>query len=155
MSHFLEKETDVQLFLALAPALMIFFHHLPLQECIELRQDVESDVPEEHQEVEIFRAKRAIVVLLENSVSQLKLIAVFTIKLEKGEQEDDGPEKSSDVGKGLVKFLMGPGDVVTTSTFSEVELEVGVAGVDNIVVVDCGFNCFEAGNILVFLPGED
>ena len=35
MGHFLEEEADVKLFLALAPALVELFHHLPLQECIE------------------------------------------------------------------------------------------------------------------------
>ena len=50
---------------------------------------------------------------------------------------------------------MGPGDVVATGTLSKVELEVGVGGVDDIVVIDCSFDGFEARYVLVFLPGED
>ena len=48
MGYLLEEEADIQLFLALAPALMIFFHHFPLQKRIELCQDVKNNIPEEH-----------------------------------------------------------------------------------------------------------
>ena len=68
--------------MALLSTIVKVFHDFPLQNLVKLGQDIEDYVAEEDDEVEILRAKRAIVILLEDIIPQVQFVAIFTISIE-------------------------------------------------------------------------
>ena len=150
-----EKEVNVKLLFTLASALVILLHGIPVEDHSEFGHEDEEKVAEKDDEVEVVRAKGASVVLLEDSVPKVELVAVLRIEVEEHEQEGESPEESSDVGESLVKFLKVPLEVEVGCSFAEVELEVGVARSHAVVLADGSVLGLDAGLLLMLLPGED
>lgn len=81
-SDFLEEEVNVELLLALFPALVVLLHLLPVDLAAQHAQQVEDTVSEVDDEVELLRTVRSQLILLEYTVPEFDLIGVFVVEAE-------------------------------------------------------------------------
>jgi hypothetical protein len=81
-SDFLEEEVNVELLLALFPALVVLLHLLPVDLAPQHAQQVEDTVAEVDDEVELLRTVRSQLILLEYTVPEFDLIGVFVVEAE-------------------------------------------------------------------------
>ena len=119
---------------------MEVFHDFPFQDLIELGQNIESNVAKEDNEVEILWAKRTVVVLLEDTVPQVQLIAVFAIKFKEWHHENNGAKKAANIRESFIYFLIGSVGLKIAGTLPEVEFEVFIPRVNDIILINCSLS---------------
>ena len=98
VSSFLEEQVNAQLFFALSSALVVLPHSLPVEVDVEFGEEKVDQIAQKKHKIEVFRAKRAPTVLLKESVSHIKLVAVFAVKIQKSQHESKSSEQPSDIG---------------------------------------------------------
>ena len=76
---------------------MEFLHGFPIQDNPKFTEEDEDKIAQEDDKVEILGTKWAIVVFLEDTISQIKFVGVLAVEIEKKEEQNQGSEKTPNV----------------------------------------------------------